>query len=131
MPQVFNFMQNQKSSINSLEWFANYYVGKSILIGVTYYDHDGNFIEQKQVHGVIKSIDPESIRITLKGAHEGKSWSLPPDFDAIKEARQGTYILKSTGEEVSTDLISTWVLTLPPGEKVPRDFEDAGGFQRK
>ena len=32
-------------------------INKQVLIGLTYYDHKGTFIEQKQMHGRIISVD--------------------------------------------------------------------------
>jgi hypothetical protein len=44
-------------------------VGKSVLIGVTYYDADGRLLEQRQMHGVIISADAQrGIDVALEGA---------------------------------------------------------------
>lgn len=93
---------------------ASSYVGKYILIGVSYFDAAGNFIEQKQMHGVVSSASPEGLTISLRGAREGESWVMPPNLDSVSVASPGLYSLRSTGEEIENpDLLSTWNVTKP------------------
>ncbi len=94
---------------------ADTYVGKTILVGLTTLDSDGQLLEQTQLHGVIESATPDGIHISLRGLHAGNSWVMPPSLDAIYAANPGTYRLRSTGEEIEDpDLLSTWTLTRPP-----------------
>ncbi|HVO64940.1 MAG TPA: hypothetical protein VMT12_00525 [Syntrophales bacterium] len=94
------------------------YIGKYILVGITYVDHKGNETQRQQMHGVIESADKNGIKIALKGVYEGQSWTMPPDQSAIKAAQPGTYTLKMSGEKIENpDLLSTWVITEPEPEK--------------
>jgi len=89
------------------------YIGKHLLIGITYLDHDGNFIEQKQFHGnIVRINEPEGIIIKLHGS--GQEYKLPPDLNALHEAPKGEYRLRSTGEiVVDPDLLTIWTLNKP------------------
>ncbi len=96
------------------------YIGKYILVGITYLDHKGSEIKRRQMHGIIESSDKnKGIKIALKGVYEGKSWNMPPDQRSIKKAKPGIYALKMSGEKIKNpDLLSTWTVTEPdPDEK--------------
>ncbi len=43
----------------------NNYIDKYIIIGVTYFDPDGNEIEKTQMHGIIRSITSQAIEVEL------------------------------------------------------------------
>jgi hypothetical protein len=93
---------------------ADSYVGKYILVGVTYLDHFGKEIERLQMHGVIESADTKGIKILLRGARSGETWIMPPTLDSISPAKPGQYTLHSTGEIIENpDLLSTWAVTKP------------------
>jgi hypothetical protein len=67
------------------------YVGKYILIGLTYTDHLGNEIRHSQLHGVVESASLEGIKIDLRGYHAGTTWNMPPILDSIWPADSGVY----------------------------------------
>lgn len=93
---------------------ADTYVGKYILIGVTYLDHEGKLLEQIQMHGTVESVSPDGIAIALGGLRAGESWVMPPVLDSISSATPGVYNLRSTGESVEDpDLLATWSITKP------------------
>jgi hypothetical protein len=93
---------------------ADSYVGKYILIGVTYLDHQGQLLEQIQMHGTIESASPDGIAVALGGLRSGESWVMPPALDSISPAGPGVYNLRSTGESVEDpDLLATWSVTKP------------------
>lgn len=87
------------------------YIGKYILIGITYLDADGNETGKQQLHGIVESASEEDgIAIKLKGVHEGETWIMPPDQRAISKARSRTYRLRTSGEVIENpDLLSTWI----------------------
>ncbi len=87
------------------------YIGKYILVGITYRDSDGNDISKQQIHGVIETASEEDgVVIKLKGKCEGETWFMPPDQRSISEANPGTYTLRESGEEIENpDLLSTWI----------------------
>jgi hypothetical protein len=91
---------------------AGSYIGKYILVGVTYLDGDGRLIRHDQRHGVIVDVKSSQLSIALKGNFDGEMFSIPLDLRAIKEANPGSYELLATEEIViDPDLISTWTVT--------------------
>jgi hypothetical protein len=93
------------------------YIGKTVLLGITYLDHDKKLIEQKQWIGTIsKFSQKEGIKIDLKNSD--KPYCLPPDERGIRTAPPGVYRLHSTGEEiVNPDYLATWICTKPDPKK--------------
>ncbi len=89
--------------------------GKVILVGITYYTHDKQFIEQKQFHGTVVRADESGILIRKS---DGEETTLPPDLRSTKPASPGEYRERSTGEIVENpDFLSTWnVVKNPPEE---------------
>ena len=84
-------------------------VGKVLLVGITYYTHDNEYIEQKQFYGTVTQADETIIRIRQ---NNGRDFTLPPDLSSTKRARPGEYKLHSTGEVVvNPDFLVTWNLT--------------------
>jgi hypothetical protein len=51
-------------------------VGKHVIVGVTVLDHNGELVEQIQVHGVITKIDKTGIVLQQSS---GDEYKLPPD----------------------------------------------------
>ena len=89
------------------------YIGKTVLIGVTYLDHNEELIEQKQWAGTISTFSQkEGIKIKLKDSDE--PCCLPPDDRGIRNAPPGIYRLRSTGEEIENpDYLATWTCVKP------------------
>lgn len=86
-------------------------LGKILLVGITYYTHDNEFIEQKQFYGTVTQADEHAVCITMKNDTE---FVLPPDLSSTKRARPGEYKLRSTGEVVvNPDFLATWSLIAP------------------
>ncbi len=86
-------------------------IGKTILIGLTYYTHDDVFIEQKQYWGTVVDTDETKILIHL---NNGELFTLPPDLSSTKVAPPGEYRLRSTGEiVVNPDYLTTWNINRP------------------
>ena len=73
---------------------ADSYVGKIILVGITYLDHLGRDLRRQQLHGVIRAGEfPKAILISLRGAYQGNSWNVPRALEAIRPAKPGIYTL--------------------------------------
>jgi len=89
------------------------YIGKYVLITLTYYDEDGEMVTQQQVHGIIKKADrARGFAVALQGVWEGETFWLPPDLRGFSPARRGEYQLNSTSEIIyDPDLIATWEIT--------------------
>lgn len=89
------------------------YIGKHLLIGITYLDHKGTFIEQKQFHGIIVRIN-ENEGIVIKLHNSELEYKLPPDLNSLQVAPKGEYRLRTTGEIVTDpDYMTTWTVTKP------------------
>ncbi len=88
------------------------FVGKTILIGLTYYEADGTFIEQKQLFGTIRSFDKTNgIDVELD---DGSRYQLPPDPSALQPAEPGEYRLRATGKIViDPDFLTSFTVTKP------------------
>jgi hypothetical protein len=100
------------------EQLAASYVGKYILVGLTYLDHKGHELRKQQLHGIIKSAALKGIEIELKGEYEGEKWNMPPDLQSIYPAKPGKYSLHMTKEIIENpDLLSTWTITEPDQKK--------------
>ena len=86
-------------------------LGKVMLIGLTFYDHNDNMLERKQLWGTVTEANENKILVEQKN---GETFSLPPDLEAVKEAPPGEYRLHSTGEVVENpDFLTTWNVTRP------------------
>ena len=86
-------------------------IGKIILVGMTFYDKNDKFVEQKQNWGEIVAVNENTVFIKQK---DGEEFSIPNDPSAIESANPGEYKLRSTGEVVENpDFLSTWNVTLP------------------
>lgn len=99
------------------EDLADQYLGKHLLIGLTYVDHQGDLIEQTQLHGHIIRVDEQGcIVVELHGS--GEEFTLPPGLSNLQEAPKGDYRLRSTGEVVvDPDLLTSWTIHRPKPEK--------------
>lgn len=83
-------------------------IGKLLLVGITYYTNNNEFIEQKQFFGTVTEANESIIRIKQQ---DGTEFTLPPDLSSTKRARPGEYKLRSTGEIVTDpDFLATWNL---------------------
>ena len=104
-------------------------VGKTLLLGLTFADADGNLIERVQRHGVIEIADEENgvaTRFVAPGQlWDGELYWVPPDRRSFSEAAPGAYRLRSTGETiVDPDFIASWEIRSPrPGESTPEQLE--------
>ncbi len=95
------------------EALANSYIGKHLLIGITYLDYNETFVEQKQFHGNIVRINKQE-GIVVKLHNSDEEYKLPPDINSLKEAPEGEYRMRDTGEVVvNPDLLTTWTINKP------------------
>lgn len=96
-------------------------INKHIIVGITIKEHDGTFIEQKQMHGdIIRINEKEGIVIKLHNSYT--EYKLPPYLDAVQVAPEGEYRFKSTGEIViNPDFMTSWTITRPTPNDVKED----------
>ena len=86
-------------------------VGKVILVGITYYTKDNEFVEQKQLYGTVVEANEKHIRFKQK---DGSLFTLPRDPSSTHRAHPGRYTLRSTGEVVvDPDFTAEWNVTMP------------------
>ena len=82
------------------EDFAQGFVGRTLLVGITHVSALGEVTHQEQVHGLIVSATAAGIDVELRGVHEGTVWRMAPFLGELSPAKPGVYRLRSTGEEV-------------------------------
>ena len=84
---------------------ADEYLGKVILVGITYTDPDDEVVGQIQWHGIIEAVEP-LLQIRVSGSDEVRT--LPPQ---VQNAGPGEYKLRSTGEVVTDpDFLASWTV---------------------
>lgn len=93
------------------EDFADGFIGKYLLVGITRTSNKGKILSQQQLHGIIVTATAEAIELELEGVNEGKTWRMPPVLEALSPAKRGRYELKTTGEVVE-DPDFTFTLTM-------------------
>jgi hypothetical protein len=99
---------NEYSETNDSPVTFEELIDKTLLVGITYYSHENELIEQKQFYGTVIEANDSIIRIKQK---DDTIFSLPPDLSSTKRAFAGEYILRSTGEVVvDPDFLATWNL---------------------
>ena len=86
-------------------------IGKTILVGMTFYNKNDEIVEQKQSWGEIVAVNESTVFIKQTN---GEEFTIPNDSSAIEIATPGGYRLRSTGEVVENpDYLSIWDITLP------------------
>ena len=73
------------------------FVGKRILVGLTYLNANGDV--QEQLHGLISSVDEHTL--TFEKADGSGQFSIPFDGQLAAADPEAIYTLRSTGEAVS------------------------------
>jgi len=95
---------------------AKRFLKKTLLIGITYLDHEGNEIEKKQLWGIIASITTKR-GVEVTNPNTNIKFYLPPDLASLSPAKKGEYRLKSTAEIVTDpDYLTTWTSRKPAPE---------------
>ena len=93
--------------MNELSYDRSDYIGKVILVGITYEDEDGNELGRTQGYGLITRITESGIFFE----YQDEEFSIPPDLSALEPAGPGIYQLKDTDDQVENpDFVSTWTL---------------------
>ena len=84
-------------------------VGRTLLIGLTYYSAEDEIVERRQLWGTVTEANKSHIQVKQ---NNGEIFSLPSDLTAIEKAPLGEYRLHSTGEVVvNPDFLATWSIT--------------------
>ena len=92
------------------------YVGKHLLMSLTYLDPSGAVEHKSQLHGVITRIN-EAI-IAVERQDTGQEFTLPADLTALEVAAQGEYRLKPSGTVVvDPDYLVVYTIGKPEAEE--------------
>ena len=101
------------------------YIGKVVLIGLTFVDENDKLIEQYQTHGLIASIDENHLMTIART--ELPNFILPLNKEAMKDAKPGSYRERSSGIEIENpDFTTAWTVTSLSEER--RAFQKQHGF---
>ena len=99
--------------------FAQALIGKTLMLGLTFLDDDGELLERQQFFGaVIEANDLTGIVLDLLGEQDGDIYTLPPQTSAITAALPGVTTL--AGE--APDFVVNWTIHGAPDE--PANEED-------
>jgi hypothetical protein len=83
------------------------YLGKIVLIGVTYFGPDGKKVRGEVGHGRIVRMDEHGIVVRIEPHH--KEFRLPPDTSQLHKAAPGEYRESTTGITIiDPDFITSW-----------------------
>ena len=98
---------------------TNEYLGKHLLVGLTYVNHHGEVTGRLQLHGEITQVSEREI--AFERADGGGEFTIPGNFEALQPADPGEYTLTSTGEVVvDPDYTCVWTIRSgPTGEEKP------------
>jgi hypothetical protein len=92
---------------------ANDLVGKSLLVGITHTDSEGNMLRRSQVFGLVV-IANRAKGICIRDTQTSEEKWLPPDTRGIKPAPAGEYRNRATGEVVNDpDYLGSWTIAAP------------------
>lgn len=80
------------------EEFASDLLGCTLLVGITYVDHDEQLVRRQQVFGTVISADPLA-GIVIRQSDRG-DFTIAPILDAIDPAQPGIYQLADEDETV-------------------------------
>lgn len=86
---------------------ADTYVGKYILIGITYLNYEGKLLEHIQTHGTVESVSPDGIAIALGGLRGGSHGLCPRYWNLSRQLILVfiTYALQGKASKILTFLL--------------------------
>ena len=92
------------------------YVGKHLLISLTYLDDAGAVDHKSQRHGIITRINEAVIAVNFQDT--GEEFTLPADMSALTAAPEGEYRLKPSGDVVvDPDYLVVYTIGKPEAEE--------------
>lgn len=88
------------------------WLGKTILVGLTWLDWQNHVTEQKQLFGTITRIIPDKHLMEVDLGNDDY-WGLPYYPHTIQDARRGKYQCSSNSQEVSNpEFVMSWLVHL-------------------
>ena len=116
-PPIFDSGWQEAGDLPALdESNANLYIGKVVLVGVTFENANGEMVHMQQWAGVIQTYsNQKGILVDLFDTEE--KCCLPPFPDLLEPAEPGIYRLRSTGQVVERpDYLANLTCTAPKSE---------------
>ena len=102
------------------------FIGRTVLVGINFLDHDRSLLERYETHGTIEEITNELIKISRE---EGK-FQLPFREGGLQEARPGVYREKTTGSVIKNpDYLATLNLVMRDPAQI--EYCKQHGYQPK
>jgi hypothetical protein len=97
-------------------------VGLDVLVGLTYFDAEGQILRQEQFHGPVEEADRSTTWVRPSDGRD-RRW-VPTDPAAFRPAPGGTYRLRSNGRVVTDPcLLTSWMLTVRQDEEGQEYYE--------
>ena len=85
------------------------YIGKIVLVGLTYLNPDGSEHAREAWAGEIEDVREDGV-VSVRRAGEDEPFTLPPE---LERAEPGEYRLRGTGEVVvDPDFLASWTIEL-------------------
>lgn len=85
------------------------YIGKHLLVSLTYVGSAGAVDHKVQFHGIITRINEAIIAVLRQDT--GEEFTLPADMSALTVAAEGEYRLKPSGDVVvNPDYLAVWTI---------------------
>ena len=103
-------------------------IEKTCVIGLSYFDKDGELLKQTQYAGAVDKVDAElGISIQLRhtdAAAEQAAFIVPPNLDAWFKAPPGQYRHAASGVDIENpDYLVTWNIYRTQGETAEGQHE--------
>ncbi|MCJ2047638.1 hypothetical protein MKK58_24305 [Methylobacterium sp. J-078] len=105
--------ENEEPGLAWDQDFADQLIGATLLVGITYLQHDGTLVRREQVFGPVAAVDAE-IGITILRSDTGEPYIVAPVLEAIEPASPGHYQLTETDAVIEDpDYTVTFSVTAP------------------
>jgi hypothetical protein len=102
-------------------------IGKTVVIGLCYFDEAGRIVLQKQCHGRIRAVSKAGVDVELSG---GEMLLLPCAVAELQVAPPGEFTESSTGEVVSDPaFITMWNVRRQSADENRWDWERGPDIQ--
>ena len=101
------------------------FVGKSIMVMLTIRNDDGSIYNYKQIHGVIKQVNPDKGIAIL--TNDNNEFDLPYNPNSLQAAPKGEFTESSTNASVvNPGYLSIWEATLDKANNLLINWKNLG-----
>ncbi|KAA3635848.1 MAG: hypothetical protein DWP97_03960 [Calditrichaeota bacterium] len=112
-------MSRKKKKAEYEKYDESQFIGKTVIIGITYKYKNDRLLGQEQFWGKIVAFnEKDGLKVDMK--HSGEIGYFPPFFELMEILKPGVYTLRSTGEEVEDP---DYAYKLIHNTKDPEDVE--------